>query len=548
VTASAATDSSHFFQLSPDGRYLAIVAEGTLWVRRLDSLEPIRLERTQGAGYPFWSPDSQSIGFFAGGQLKTIPREGGAVQTICDAPDSRGAAWNPRGTILFSDRLGNKGLSRVAEQGGTPVSVTTVSATGPTDAHRYPQFLPDGERFLYLFLSSATDAAGVYVGSLSGAPAVRVLEGSENAVFAPPATPNDEGYLLFRRKNVLMAQVFDARGLELSGAAFAVASDVGLGANTGFGSFSVAASGALAHAGQIDVDGELVWIDRSGKRQGAVTPRQNIVDFAMARDQRRIAVSVLSIDRTSQSDIWLQPPGGGSPSKFTFGPSPGWMFPVWSPKGDQIAYASWDLAGLPGYEIRRKASNMAGVEELLLRSGDTAFLWDWSPDGKTLVFANYIDLLLLPLEGNRKPVLFAKTPGEDQYAQFSPDGRWMAYASGDRTHQEVYVQPIPATGPYWQISTGGGNMPRWRQDGKELFYRASDGRLMAVTVGGTETGSGAFEFNATPQPLFSIPANPNPRFTYQPSRDGQRFLVNVPVAGAAPPITLVLNWQAMLKR
>jgi Tol biopolymer transport system component len=222
------------------------------------------------------------------------------------------------------------------------------------------------------------------------------------------------------------------------------------------------------------------------------------------------------------------------------------MFPAWSPTSDQIAYANLDLAGLAGYEIRRKPASMAGVDEVLLRTGDTPMLWDWSPDGKTLVYSDGADLHLLPLEGERKPQLFAKTPGEDLYAQFSPDGKWMAYSSGARGQEEAFVQPVPATGPLWQISTGGGTMPRWRRDGRELYYRAGDGRLMAVAVSAT---GAAFEPSATHVALFAVPQMGNTeRFTYQPAADGKRFYVNVPVAGTSPPISVVLNWQSALKR
>jgi Tol biopolymer transport system component len=439
-------------------------------------------------------------------------------------------------------------VSRIAEQGGTAAQVTKLRSATPSEAQRYPQFLPDGDHFLYLYLSGSPDIAGIYVTSLSGGAPTRILDGSDNALFTRPPS-NTNGYLLFRRQTTLMAEAFDAETLKLSGPPIAVATDVGEGENTGYGAFSVAANGTLAtHTGIAVSERELVWIDRSGVRRDAAGPRLNIEDFSIAPNEPRIALSVRNESRGFDGDIWLQTSGNGPPLRFTFGPSPGWIFPVWSPDGNQIAYATVDLAGLAGYEIRRKAANMATREELLLHAKEIIWLWDWSPDGKMLVYTTHGDLNLLPLD-TREPAPFVHTPGEDQFGQFSPDGRWMVYVSGDRGQTEVYVQPIPASGPLWQISRGGGTMPRWRRDGKELFYRGADGRLMAVAIGSAGRNEGAFEFSTAAEALFSVPGSGNvKRFTYQPSRDGQQVLVSVPVVNTTPPITIVLNWPATLKR
>ncbi len=540
---SGATGSSAFVEVSPDGRFLAIVAENAIWVRALDEPNPVRLNGTEGATYPFWSPDSTSVAFFAGGQLRVVPRAGGVVRDICEAPRARGGAWSPRGTIVFSANSGEQGLSQVAEGGGVPTAATTLTTQSSNDAHRYPQFLPDGRRFLYLFLTGPAETAGVYVGSLDGALPVRLLDGLDRARFAASPGSASAGHLLFRRNATLMAQAFDSSSLTLSGPAIAVASDVGQGENTGYGAFSVE-GGLLVHNGSGNTNKEIVWIDRSGERREVVTKAQQMGDFSAAPDERRIAISGGLQEASRATDIWLQVLGAEAPSRFTFGPPPGWLFPVWSPAGNEIAYATIDLAGLAHYEIRRKPANMAGVDEQLLQSDSTVWLWDWSPDGKTLVYTSQkdSDLWLLPVEGDRTPVRFAQTPGVDHYAQFSPDGKWMAYSSIARGLSEVFVQPVPGTGALWQVSRGGGTMPRWRRDGKELYYRSGDGQLIAVSV---SVQAGAFESGGAPEALFMVPSSGNTeRYTYQPSADGRRFLVSIPLASTAPPINVVLNWQA----
>ena len=541
-SGAAAIGGAQFFQISPNGRHIAIVSHNALWVRALDAVEPIRFDRTQGSSYPFWSPDGEHVAFFQGGQLKTIARSGGSPRTICDAPEARGGAWSSRGTIVFAATFGSNGLSQVSEQGGTPKSLTTLAGRGVSDdAHRYPQFLPDGNRFLYLHLASRPEVAGVYVASLDGTPPVRVLDGSNNAIFTRSGSTGSRGHLLFIRGSTLMAQVFDAGAIATSGTPFVVATGVGQGENTGVGAFSVADDGTLAHAEGITLVFDLKWIARSGAAGDVLATETPAHTFAVAPDQKRVAMGLIADGMGLSFDIWIQPIGA-SPSRFTFGPAPGWIFPQWSPKGDQIAYATVDLAGQATYEIRRKPSNMAGVDEKLVSSTESIYLWDWSPDGKFLLYSTGGDLYMLPLEGDRKPVAFTKTPADEEYAQVSPNGRWMVYTSGPRGATQVFVQPIPATGAFWQVSQGMGDMPRWRADGKELFYRAGDGKLMAVAVTAVETG--AFSFSTTHQALFPIPSLGNvERYTYEPSPDGSKFLVSVPAAGASRPITVMLNWR-----
>jgi Tol biopolymer transport system component len=551
ASVAADTRGARAFQLSPDGRYMLLASQGALWVRALDSLDTVRLERTQGATYPFWSPDSEWIAFFADGQLKKIARTGGQIQVICDAPDDRGGAWSPNGTIVFSDRFGYAGLSRVSESGGTPAPATKITTTGPSDAHRYPQFLPDGEHFLYLYLTGDADVAGVYLTALDNSPPVRLLPGQDNALYI--ASPGASiGHLLFRRHDKLMAQAFDPARRQLTGAMFPAAEGVGQGENTGLGAFSVSNGGGLAYGPGTVTRVEMVWIDRSGKRQGSVSPIADINTFSLSRDERRLALGIAADATGTESQIWTQAVPGGSPSKLTFDPAPGWEAPAWSPDASELAYATMNLAGLSRYEIRRKTLSSTGTEETLARSDTVPYLWEWSPDGKFLVYSTPYskvnDLWMLPLDGKRQPVQLTKTPAEELFGQISPDGRWLAYAAGERGRMQIFVQPIPATGTLRLVSKDGGSMPRWRRDGKELFFRAADGQLMAVPITTAPGPTAGFE-HGPPQPLFGpIPIVGNlPRFTYQPSSDGQRFLVAAPVASATPPVTVVLNWQSGIK-
>ncbi len=546
--SSSPTSRGGYFELSPDGRFLLMVEDGELWLRPLDAVAARRIEGIEDASYPFWSPDGAWIGFFEGGELRKVARDGGRAQKICAAPDGRGASWSPRGVIVFSDRFGDYGLSRVSAQGGTPTAVTETAGNAGIEVHRYPQFLPDGKSFVFLDLAPSPAVSGVYVATLDGDEPERVLEGSDEARYAR-ATGDGDAYLFYRRDNTLMAQPFELAGRKTSGPAVPMAEGVGEGANTGAGAFTVAGAGLLAYSGDAAVSSELVWFDRSGKRGERLRQDHGasgeIVGLSLAPGGRRVAFGFGSLP-----DVFVQSLPDGEPSRFTFGPTPGWQYPIWSPDGSEIAYATQDLAGLPVYELRRRRADRSAAEETLASGKEPFYPWDWSPDGRSILYGDWGgDLWLLPLEGDRKPVPYVTAPRSQAYAQFSPDGRLVAYASDEQGRFEVFVTTFPHSGALWQISSGGGSMPRWRRDGRELYFRAADGTLMAVSLG---SGSGAAAIDDRGAPRLLFPGIPSPGnswiFTYAPTDDGQRFLVAVARKGAQLPITVLVNWRTALDR
>ena len=544
--SSSQTRRGQGFQLSPDGRFLAISSAGELWVRPLDSERFRRVEGSDGASYPFWSPDSAWIGFFADGQLRKVARDGGTVQKICDAPDARGATWGPDHVVVFSSAQGRRGLLRVDAQGGQPTAVTQVPAAESNRYHRYPQFLPDGRGFLFQYLTPSPEAAGIYVGTIDGGAPVRVLDGVDQAMYAP-GPDGRTGFLLYRRQSTLMAQPFDPAARRTTGDAMPVADAVGSGPNTGSGAFSVSPAGLLAFSSDWSQSGELIWVDRAGQRLGAINGEsREMRGISLARGSTRVAYGA-----GPPADVWVQSLPGGEPSRFTFGPDPGWAYPLWSPDGRDLIYTTYDLVGFPKYEIRRRRADRGGAEEVLLQASETLYPWDWSPDGRFVVFSDEaFDLALLPLAGDRRPVPLMTAPGIQALAQFSPDGRLLAYTSDQQGQSEVFVGTVPAGGAVWQVSTNGGSMPRWRRDGRELYYCAVDGTLMVVSFGAGVVGRGAaaIDERSAPTPLFKgIPSSGNtPVFTYAVADDGQRFLVGASRKTDQPPITLVVNWQAAL--
>ena len=541
-----------FPALSPDGRHLAFVTsdggQTQVWVRAMDTLQAKPLAGTDGARYPFWSPDGAYLGFFTGGKLKKIAIAGGPPQTLCDAASGRGGTWNRDNVILFSPGPANA-ILRVPAAGGTPVPVTKLAGNTSGPGDRFPVFLPDGVHFLYNAGSDKSDAAGVFVGSLDGSSASRILPDSSNALYAPPAMPNRTGHILFRREETLMAQPFDARSMKTAGDVYPIAEQVPTSGNVGFGAFSVSQNGLLVfRSGAGVADRELVWIDRAGKRLGLVGKPGTFREFAVSPDEKTLAVRVGSF---SQSDLWLEEVGRGVLSRFTFRPGVS-RNPVWSPDGSRIVFATQALNSY-STNIYQKPAGGNGQEELLFRSGVNGWPGDWSPDGKWIVYEQTgqktaADLWLLPLNGDRRPMPYLETSFDETNAKFSPDGKWTAYQSNESGQFQVYVQTVPTSGAKYQISSSGGGLPKWRHDGRELFYISADQKLMAVPV-----KLGATVEAGTPQPLFPAAFGLNATGSvYEPSRDGQRFLVNVPAGGetaaGAQPLTVVTNWQAAFKK
>jgi Tol biopolymer transport system component/predicted Ser/Thr protein kinase len=548
--AGFVTGANGGIEISPDGRTVAFVAASgnglRLWFRRLDSLAASELPGTEGAQYPFWSPDSRSIGFFSGGKLKRIELAGGPPVVIADAPTARGGTWNSAGTIVFASFSGLGGLKQVSETGGTPVLLPVVNV-GSQDVVtvRWPHFLPDGKRLLYSLSSNRRELAGVYLASLDR-PGVRIPlpegagagEGLSAAAYAPPRGRHP-GYLLWVRANTLMAQPFDPTRMLLSGKALPVpgAGVVGTLGYANYPSFSVSHNGTIANDSESN-QYQPAWFDRSGAILSSLGQPERYAALRIAPDGQRAAL--MRVDSSGNRDIWLMDLTRGVQTRLTVD-GRGFVA-VWSPDGRRLAY---HLANTP-YLFVRDASG-AGPEETVLKANYPVYINDWSPDSRYLIYTQLSpegqgDLWLLPLGGG-EPLPYLKTAANETHGQFSPDGKWIAYSSDESGRPEVYVQGMPAGTFRVQVSNSGGSFPRWRSDGKELFYRALDGKLMVAPARSATQG---LEFG-TPAALFRI-VEPLGAYAYpyDVSADGQRILALAPPGGLnfAAPLTLLVNWDA----
>jgi Tol biopolymer transport system component/predicted Ser/Thr protein kinase len=539
------------FAVSPDGRALAFVASSPgaprlIWVRGFDELAPRPLPGTENGEYPFWSPDSGSVGFMANGNLKKIHVAGGPVRTVVEGvPDFRGGSWGSDGTIIFGN--GNRSIYRVPAAGGAATPVTTIDASEKEGSHRWPHFLPDGRHFLFSVRSDLADRRGVYAGSLDGSVKKLLIRVDSNALYTSP------GYLLFLDGNTLVSQPFDAERLELGSQPFPVADQVGRW-SSGNGAFSSSRSGTVAYAISDLQSGRLTWFDRGGNLLGSVGSDGDYTDVRLSPDQKQVAASLVG-PTTGNPDIWLTDLTRGSTSRFTAGPALN-NAPVWSADGLRIVFRTTRRGG--GFvEFYEKSSGGAGREAIVLpweaqvAAGQSNSMSppDWSADGRNLLYvaatgSGLSELWLLPL-GDRKPVRLASLGSNGMQPSFSPDGRFIVYASDESGKLEVYVQTFPLSDGIWKVSTSGGYEPRWRADGREIYYLSQDRRLMAASVG----AGPAF---GVPKPLFQtkVAAAVTPwRTHYVPSRDGSRFLINTLTGDRAPaPITVVLNWTAGLKK
>ena len=541
----------HSFALSPDGRHAAMAAsvEGKrqLWVRSLDTLQMQALPSTDGAQYPFWSPDSRYVGFGAQGKLRKIAVNGGPAQVLCDAPEARGGSWNREGVIVFAPSP-TGGLQRVAAVGGVPVQVTKA----PKVDHRFPVFLPDGRHFLYVVTIDAPEKNGVYLGSLDGKENRRIMADVSSVVYAPPAAGSRYGHLLFIRESTLMAQPFDVKSFQFAGDLFPVAERVPFGTNNNYALVSVSEGGILLYrsGGAVLGQAQLVWHDRGGKPLGNAAVPAVIAEFALSPDEKTIALPKVDV-QAQKGDIWLHDLARGTDTRFTFGPLNSFA-PVWSPAGDRVVFSS-DRAGRN--DLYWKSSSGAGQDELLIPSTTHRAATSWSRDGRFLVYAELgvktkQDLWVVenPMSAaaERKSSVFLQTEFDEFQGQFSPDSHWMAYTTDESGRNEVYVRPFPAADGKWKISTAGGEQPRWRRDGKELYYLSLDRKLMAVKVNAQPGAKAAFEVSV-PEALFDTRVTPAQRpyrpYLYEATADGKRFLMaNTVGEGSESPLTVVTGW------
>jgi Tol biopolymer transport system component len=536
------------FAISPDGRYAAIIATGgrggQMWVRPLDSLQAQALAGTEGADYPFWSPDSRYIGFFARGKLKKTSVVGGPAQTLCDAPVGRGGAWNSEGVIVFASP---NGLNRVPAAGGVPNKVIEVEG-----AIMYPTFLPDGRRVLYE--APPGKEPGVFLSALDARPGSqgrRITSDISNPQYLPPLETSPHGYILFVRQGTLMAQPVDPESLLPAGDLFPVVEQVSLLGGAAFYRYSISRNGLILHLSGLGALRQHAMFDRTGKQLAALGgPVSTEGRVALSPDEKRM-VSEHGTN-IGKVDLWITELERGTESRFTLS-APG-IAPVWSPDGNYVVFAA-----TPGgvANLYRKPANQAGEDELLVRSELAMIPTDWSHDGRFIIFRraspSNLDLFALSVNGDKKPIPLLTSEFNEVEGTVSQDGRWLAYASDESGTYEVYVQPFtpgsskPSSGK-WQVSIGGGRDPHWRGDGREMYYIAADRKMMAVAV---KTNGDRF-VRSTPQALFEVrfPVEGTTVSRYAVSADGKRFLMAVePEASSeAEPLHVTVNWLAGVKK
>ena len=531
--------------ISPDGKVLAFVAmdasgKSLLYVRPLDSLSARPLEGSDGAYLPFWSPDSRSLGFFARGKLKRIDVSGGPPITLANAINARGGAWNRDGVIIYCP-LPPSPLFRIPASGGdsTPLNSDLLPEGGMT--RWLPSFLPDGRHYLYVARMAGSERE-VRIGSLdSNDSKTLITAANSNAIYAPP------GYLLYRRESALVAHAFDPAKLELKGDPVPIAEGVGFDATSYQGYFSASDDGVVVHHSGSAGLTQFTWTDRKGQQLGTIDVPADQGDLELSPDGKRLIFRRVDF-QTGSISLWLTDLERGTSSRFTFEKTSDFS-PIWSPDGSRIVFSTL-RDGPPN--LYQKVSSSAGNDEGLLKSLVPKLSFDWSRDGRYIIYGvvdpkTYWDLWFVPLNETSKPVPFLQTNSDERRAKFSPNGRWVAYESNESGTSEVCVRAFPATPGKWQVSTGGGEQPRWGRNGKELFYISADHKLMSVEV---NTEGSTFN-HRTPTVLFGtrIGGIDTPGNNYDVTADGQRFILNNLTAEAVyTPITVVLNWTVDLKR
>jgi serine/threonine protein kinase/Tol biopolymer transport system component len=542
------------FALSPDGRQIVFTGAGggaALWLRALRETTTQPLPGTEGALYPFWSPDGRSVGFFASGQLKLLDVGGGAPRTLAWVPGNLGATWSADGVILFASSL-NGPLVRIAATGGPAVPATTLE--GDEANHQWPVFLPDGRHFLF-YVTGGSETGGIFLGALNAGPPTRLASADAAGAYLP------SGWLLWVRAGTLLAQRLDLAASVLTGNPVKVADAVAFDPVSHRSAVSISATGLVAYRAGAVGRRQLTWRNRNGDVLGTIgaSDENSLLYPSVAPDGRRVVVT--RRPPQGNTDLWLL--DRFHMRRFTFSPGTD-ALPIWSPDGSWIVFRS-DRTGTR--QLYVKEASGAGAETLLAESLLPKTPTDWSPDGRFLLFQTTdpqtgFDIWARPMLGDQPPRVFLRTPFSERSGRFSPDGRWVAYMSNESGREEIYVRPFlpeavsggvsgasPPASRVQPISSGGGIYPNWRPDGRELYFLAPDGTMMAapITARGTALDPGP------PVPLFPsrIVAGGMDRQQgrqYDLARDG-RFLINTVVGEAAvAPITLIQNWQPDAKQ
>jgi Tol biopolymer transport system component len=540
------------YSLSPDGRYLAFTLDesGTgasmLWIRALDSLATRRLEGTLGATVHVWSPDSQWIAFHTGGKLRKISPQGGPPQTIADIAGFQDGAWNRSGDIIYRP-TNRAALFRVAETGGPSTPLTTLNESLTENSHRFPQFLPDGRRFLFVSRCGQRENNALYIGSLDSPDVTRVMTAQSQVRYLPPVYGHG-GRLVFYRDGVLMTQGFNPDRIQLAGEPVSAIGDVdynptGLGAG-----FRTSADGRVMLVSTAGANNsQLVWFDRSGEKTGTLGPPAVYTQPRLSPDSTRVAFSMPD-PQTGNRDLAYMETARGVAARLTTHVANDW-FPVWSPDGDRLLFGS-DRDGGPQGRTYLKDSLDVGGSEAALEVKVPSGPFDWSRDGRWILLVSNEDIWLLSDGGRGKPMAFLTTPFREDGGRFSPDGKWIAYVSNETGRDEVYVRPFTgapaAASGRIGVSQNGGDFPVWGPGNRELFYMTRDSVIHAVDVralgqaGSVLSDSRLFEACPEAAPATRAMSN-NSYATPYDTRDGQRFLVNCRVQPAGRYLVL-LDW------
>ncbi|MDQ6799276.1 MAG: protein kinase [Acidobacteriota bacterium] len=519
--------------LSPDGRYLAFVAlnskgQSSLWIRSLSSAKPREIAGTDDGSYPFWSPDSHSVAFFAQGKLKRIAVEEGTPETLADVFAPGGGTWGRDGTILFSSHS-QSSILKVRATGGPVETVPTQRSMRQVN----PWFLPDGKRFLYTSFRAYGDPEGIHLGYLDGGkPKLIVLGAYSNCAY-------DAGFLLYSRDGDLRAQPFDLRSEKTTGDPKRIVDRVQYNADGAVAVFGVSQNGILTYmpGGEAGMT-ELVWTDRHGRQVGTIGGPEMYYSPRLSHDKKRIAFD-LSDRITAKGDVWVHDLVRGRSSKLTYQPA-NESGPIWSPDDRRIYYFSEQNGDPDIFEISSKGAGQAQADSS--GAGRKRTL-DVTPDGKFVAIElsdpkkSDADVYLLNVADHKLVPLLTSAANETD-AAFSADGRWIAYTSDESGRNEVYVRTFPEMRGKWLVSNGGGGQAAWRADGREMYYVSGDKKLVAVPV----TLSESFEAGTAEQ-LFDINLRGVRVRQYDVMPDGQRFIVNrIVAAEVSSSVRLIENW------